>query len=69
MDPPTTSPSGTESAQTVPTDEEKQQPPLNSKKEQIVQWDGVDDPLNPQSMSVLRKWLIILIVSLGSLLV
>ncbi|KAL8853958.1 MAG: hypothetical protein Q9221_001266 [Calogaya cf. arnoldii] len=31
-----------------------------------VQWDGEKDPANPRSMSSLRKWMIVIIVSLSS---
>jgi hypothetical protein len=35
-----------------------------------VHWDGGDrDPLNPRSMTMARKWLIVIIVSLSSLCV
>ena len=35
-----------------------------------VRWDGGDsDPLNPRSMTMARKWLIVIIVSLSSLCV
>jgi hypothetical protein len=33
----------------------------------LVEWDGDDDPLNPRSFSSFRKWLIIFIVSMGTL--
>ena len=33
----------------------------------LVEWDGDDDPLNPRSFSSVRKWLIIFIVSMGTL--
>lgn len=51
-------------------DEEKQldlSPP--NKNEFLVQWDGDNDPLNPRSLPLLRKWLIVIVVSMGSLLV
>lgn len=34
-----------------------------------VEWDGDEDPLCPRSMSYFRKWVIVSIVSMGSLLV
>ncbi|KAH9886328.1 major facilitator superfamily domain-containing protein [Xylariomycetidae sp. FL2044] len=34
-----------------------------------VQWDGDDDPLSPRSMPLARKWLIVIIVGMGSLCV
>lgn len=50
------------------SDEEKQSPP-SFDQEYLVGWDGVDDPLNPRCRPALQKWLFILVVSLGSLLV
>jgi hypothetical protein len=35
----------------------------------LVQWDGDADPLNPRSMTKLRRWLIVLIISSSSLCV
>lgn len=35
----------------------------------LVTWDGDADPLNPRSMSKLRRWLIVLICSASSLCV
>lgn len=51
-------------------DEEKQAElaPRNQ-NEFLVQWDGDNDPLNPRSLPLLRKWFIVSIVSAGSLLV
>ena len=40
-----------------------------NENEFLVQWDGDHDPLNPRSLPLLRKWLIVIVVSLGSLLV
>ncbi|KAI1076475.1 MFS general substrate transporter [Whalleya microplaca] len=34
-----------------------------------VAWDGFDDPMCPQSMSIFHKWLIVVIVGMGSLCV
>ncbi|KAI1104428.1 putative bicyclomycin resistance protein [Jackrogersella minutella] len=34
-----------------------------------VSWDGDDDPLCPRSMSIVRKWLVVITVGLGSLCV
>jgi len=48
-------------------DEEKQESPLPN--EFTVEWDGEDDPLCPRSMSYFKKWVIVSIVSTGSLLV
>jgi len=47
--------------------EEKQE--TSSANEFTVVWDGDDDPLCPRSMSYIRKWIIVSIVSAGSLLV
>jgi hypothetical protein len=35
----------------------------------LVTWDGDSDPMNPRSMTKLRRWLIVLIVSSSSLCV
>jgi hypothetical protein len=35
----------------------------------VVTWDGEGDPLNPRSMSMLRRWVIVIIVSSSSLCV
>jgi len=43
--------------------------PHDTEKEFEVRWDGEDDPMNPRSMSKLRKWLIVMIVSWSSLCV
>lgn len=43
--------------------------PEREKKEFEVAWDGDDDPLNPRSRSLARKWLVVLIVSASSLCV
>jgi hypothetical protein len=51
-------------------DEEKQldlSPP--NENEFLVQWDGDNDPLNPRSLPLFRKWLIVIVVSMGSVLV
>ena len=40
-----------------------------SHNEFTVGWDGDDDPLCPRSMSLFKKWVIVCIVSTGSLLV
>lgn len=61
--------SDTESSRDLPIDKEKQQPSLRPDGDHIVDWDGDNDPLNPRSMSVLRKWLILIVVADGSLLV
>ncbi|PVH81274.1 multidrug resistance protein [Cadophora sp. DSE1049] len=50
------------------SDEEKQYPPL-SEHDHLVEWDGPHDPLNPRNRPVMQKWLFVLVVSLGSLLV
>ncbi|KAI9877664.1 MAG: hypothetical protein M1830_003183 [Pleopsidium flavum] len=43
--------------------------PHDTEKEFEVHWDGEDDPMNPRSISKLRKWLIVIIVSSSSLCV
>ena len=40
-----------------------------SEKHLVVTWDGDYDPMNPRSMGIARKWLIVLIVSTSSLCV
>lgn len=55
-------------------DEEKQQdqsPSLSSNPDNhfLVQWDDGHDPLNPRNFRPAFKWLIVTIVSVGSLLV
>jgi len=50
------------------SDEEKGQLPIQSQNF-LVEWDGDTDPLNPRSMPVLRKWAIVAVVAIGSLLV
>jgi len=54
---------------TFPDQEKQDTEPPDSEVDFLVQWDGDDDPLNPRSFSTARKWLIVLVVSLGSLLV
>ena len=54
------------------SDEEKQRPTLplaQGDDELLVEWDSDNDPLNPRSLSSARKWLIVLVVAKGSLLV
>ncbi len=34
-----------------------------------VRWEGGDDPANPRSLSTLRKWIVVLILSVSSLCV
>ena len=56
-------------------DEERQMPQETSEthaeteKEYEVKWDGDDDPMNPKSKSLARKWLIVLILAASSLCV
>jgi hypothetical protein len=53
-------------------DEEKQldqAPPSPREKEFLVEWEGDNDPWNPRSLPLVRKWFIVIVVSLGSLLV
>ena len=51
----------------VNLDEERQESPLPN--EFTVGWDGDDDPLCPRSMPYFHKWVIVSVVSTGSLLV
>lgn len=32
----------------------------------LVKWDDGNDPMNPRNMSLLRRWLIVSVVSMGS---
>ena len=64
-----TTPSETGISYDLPVDEEKQETGTEPEEDHIVQWDGDNDPLSPRSMSVLRKWLILIVVANGSLLV
>lgn len=48
-------------------DEEKELPPPDQNL--LVSWDGDNDPLCPRNFSVMRRWYIVLIISLGALLV
>jgi hypothetical protein len=50
------------------SDEESRTIPQRSEREYLVEWDN-GDPLNPRNLPKARKWLIVSIVSLGSLLV
>ncbi|KAI1780570.1 MFS general substrate transporter [Hypoxylon cercidicola] len=43
--------------------------PQNEKDPFEVAWDGDDDPLCPRSMSIVRKWLVVVTVGMGSLCV
>jgi hypothetical protein len=49
------------------SDGEKAEPSQPADETFLVEWDGDDDPLNPRSFSPFRKWLIIFIVSMGTL--
>lgn len=54
----------------VQSDEEKKQQTVPiPDNEFLVGWDESNDPLNPRSFRVAYKWLIVTIVSTGSLLV
>jgi hypothetical protein len=50
------------------SDEENPQVPQLDKENYLVEWDE-NDKLNPRNLPMARKWLIVLIVSIGSLLV
>jgi hypothetical protein len=51
------------------SDEEKQAPDITSDRNFLVEWDdGDNDPLNPRSIAVLRKWWYVIVVCMGSLL-
>ncbi|KAI1343822.1 MFS general substrate transporter [Xylariaceae sp. FL0016] len=54
----------------IGTDETAAPDQPNSEKDPFeVSWDGDDDPMCPRSMSIFRKWLIVVIVGMGSLCV
>jgi hypothetical protein len=54
----------------APQDEEKQQlPSPNSESQFLVEWDEGHDSLNPKNFRTAWKWVIVTIVSVGSLLV
>lgn len=50
-----------------PSDEEKALPKPG--EEFVVKWDGPSDPANPRNMHVARKWVIVVVLSLGSICV
>ena len=55
----------------VDDDEEMQQPPREKEgpsgdEEFVVKWDGPDDPDNPRNMSLFRRWVVVMVISLGS---
>lgn len=35
----------------------------------VVKWDGPDDPENPRNMNLARRWIVVIVVSLGSVCV
>jgi len=47
-------------------DQERQQNTKPYNAGFLVEWDGDNDPLNPRSLLVLRKWLIVLVISMGT---
>jgi hypothetical protein len=47
----------------------REQQRLEAKKSYLVDWDGEQDPRDPRTMSAGRKWCIVAVVALGSLLV
>jgi len=50
-------------------DEEKQSPDGTSDRNLLVEWDdGDNDPLNPRSAVILRKWLYVIVGCMGSML-
>jgi hypothetical protein len=55
--------------QTLP-DQEKQEPASpDLDSESLVKWDEGHDDLNPQNFHTTYKWLLVTVVSVGSLLV
>jgi hypothetical protein len=61
--------SDADSSHNIHSDKEKQMPLPTSSINHLVEWDGDSDPLDPRSMPVLRKWLILSVVAMGTLLV
>lgn len=54
----------------APADKEKQDlASPNHASEYLVKWDNVHDALNPQNLRAAYKWIIVTVVSVGSLLV
>lgn len=49
-----------------PGEQEAPPPPPTVGEEFVVQWDGPGDPGNPRTMSKGRKWMIVLVMSVGS---
>ncbi|EEH38102.2 hypothetical protein PAAG_01023 [Paracoccidioides lutzii Pb01] len=53
-----------------PEEEDKEdQLPTDPESEYIVNWDGHDDPGNPRNRSMGRKWLVVFVMSFGSICV
>lgn len=54
-------------------DEDRQEshtgPANDSEKDFEVRWDGNDDPMNPRNMHKIKRWMIVIIVSMSSLCV
>lgn len=50
-------------------DECEEPPATSEEKEFEVRWDGESDPMNPRTMKVWNKWLIVIIVAFCSLCV
>ena len=60
--------------QDISGDEKLDNPDVNANKEPnkaheqqfLVDWDGPDDPMNPKNKSLARKWVIVIIIAIGS---
>ena len=39
---------------------------LDQESQFTVKWDDENDPMNPRSMSLLRRWVIVTVISMGS---
>lgn len=47
----------------------RQKTPEELEKSFLVEWDGDNDALDPRNFSTARKWMYVVIVAMGSLLV
>ena len=63
------SPPSTPELLSLPDEEKQELASLNPDSEYLVKWDRGHDALNPQNFRTAYKWLIVTIVSMGSLLV
>ncbi len=57
---------GRDETEDLPTKSSRSPSLVHGKDPNLVQWDGPDDPENPQNWSARRKWLMIVVVTLMS---